>query len=347
MAKKNKISSTQLFCLLLLSRGVLSIASGAFSGSGNIQSSSIAAAIAGIISLLMSIPALYAANGGREILHSSLGRVVSGIYALYFFYAVCVTLTIFTVMRAETADARISVIILPLLMVITAVYGAYKGIEAISRTGTLILFAVAAAFVLLCLSLFPKSNALNLEPAGALKINDIINETVIMLGEQSCIPAIIFLYPNIKGSVKKTVVSWIFVVFLCIGSLSLFIASILGDYAVSQPFPVYSWARLASFGVVQRLDSVFSAIWTAGVFVRLSLLLWVLSAAVKYAVGRKAAKLAPLIAGAAALAVSAGTPFNSGLRNGILNAPLLLSATAICSAALPALLIIKRRVDNR
>lgn len=347
MAQKNKISSAQLFCLLLISRGVLSIASGAFSGAGNIQSSSIAAIAAGIISIIISIPALYAANGGREILRSGFGRVVSGIYALYFFYAICITLTIFTVMRAETADARISFIILPLLMIITAVYGAYKGIEAISRTGALILFAVASAFLLLCLSLFPKSSMLNLAPAGALQINDIISETVIMLGEQSCIPALIFLYPNIKGSVKKTVILWIFVVFLCIGSLSLFIASILGDYAQSQPFPVYSWARLASFGVVQRLDSVFSAIWTAGVFIRLSLLFWVLSASVKYSVGKKAAKLTPIIAGAAALAISVGTPFNLGLRNGVLNAPLLLSATAVCSVVLPAALIIKRRVSNR
>lgn len=346
MTHISKISSSQLFCLLLLSRGVLSIAYGAFSDSGNIQTTSISAAIAGVLSLLLSIPGLYLGNSGREMLRDSTGRIISGIYAIYFFYIICVTLTLFTVMRAETSGMRISIVILPLFIVLVAIYGAYKGIEAISRTGVLILFAVVAAFVLLCISLSSKSSALNLAPIGSYKISDIVNQTIIMLGEQSCIPAIIFLYPHIKGNVKKTVVLWIVVAFVCIGSLALFIASILGDYSTSQSFPVYSWARLSSFGVLQRLDSLFSAIWTAGVFVRLSLLFWVLSVSIKYTIGQKTAKFAPVLLGAAALLISIGSPFNSNIRGAVLNGNLLLFATAFCSIVLPIALIIKRKVNR-
>lgn len=346
MTRTNKISSSQLFCLLLLSRGVLSIAHGAFSSSGDIQTASIAAAIAAVLSLLISIPVLCLGSKGRESLKSGAGRIISGIYAVYFFYIICVTMTLFTVMRAETSGLRISIIILPLLMIAAAIYGSYKGIEAISRTGTLILFAVAAAFALLCISLSSKCNALNLAPIGSYKISDIINETIIMLGEQSCIPAIIFIYPHIKGSVKKSVILWIVAVFVCIGALALFIASILGDYGSSQSFPVYSWARLSSFGVLQRLDSLFSAIWTAGVFVRLALLFWVLSVSIKYAIGQKTAKFAPVLLGIAALIISIGSPFNGNLREAILNGNALLFATLFCSTVLPLALFIKRKVNR-
>lgn len=342
---KSKILSTQLFCLFLLSRGVLGVAYGVFSQSGNMQATAIASAIGGIVSLLISIPCL-CLQGDRGLLRNGFGRVISGFYSFYFFYIICITLTLFTVLRAETSDIKISLLILPLCITVAAIYGAYKGIEAIARTGVLILFAVVAAFVLLCISLFSKSSWLNLAPLGSVKVSDIINETIIIVGEQSCIPAIIFLYPHIKGNVKQSVVWWIIVLFGCFIALALFIASVLGAYSYAQPFPVYSWARLSSFGVIQRLDSLFSAIWSAGIFVRLALMFWALSCAIKYALGNKAAQFLPLLCGAAALGVAVLAPYNSSLRGIVLNGYTLLVATLICSLVLPLILIIKKKVNR-
>ncbi len=347
MTRISKISAPQLFCLLLLSRGVLSVAYGAFSSSKSIQSAAIAAVLSGIISVLLSIPVLFLGSGGEKALKSGAGRVISGFYALYFFYVICVTLTLFTVLRAETSGLRISIFVLPLLILITALYGSYKGIEAIARTGSLILFAVITAFVLLCLSLISRSDVLNLAPIGSLKLSDITSDTIIMLGEQNCIPAIVFIYPHVKGKVKSTIILWILVLFACIASLSLFIASVLGNYSDSQLFPVYAWARLSSFGVLQRLDALFLAIWTAGVFARLALLFWVLATAVKYAVGKKTAKFAPVILGAVALLVAVNAAFDNNLREIILNSGLLLSTTVVCSVILPVMLIIKSRFGRR
>ena len=203
LTRTNKISAPQLFCLLLLSRGVLSVAYGVFSPSANIQSVALASGAAAIISLLMSIPVLWLGADGRNALRDGMGRVISGFYALYFFYVICVTLTMFTVLRAETSGLRISIYVLPIFILITALYACYKGIEGIARTGALILFAVVAAFILLCLSLMPKSDVLNLSPLGSIKTSEIINETIIMLGEQNCIPAVVFLYPHVKGRVKS------------------------------------------------------------------------------------------------------------------------------------------------
>lgn len=344
MGSRNKISSSQLFCLLLLSRGVLSVACGAFGG--NIGSAALSAAIALIASILLSIPVLYLGKDGTAELQSGAGRAVSGIYAIYFFYSVCVTMSMFTVLREETSGMRISVILVPILMAAAAVYASYKGIEAIARCGALILFAVASAFVLLCLSLIPKSDMLNLPPLGSYKVADIIDNAVIMVGEQSCIPAILFIYPHIKGSVKKPTVLWLFVLFACVIFLSLFITSILGDYALSQPFPVYSWARLSSFGVLQRLDSIFLAVWTAGVFVRLSLLLWVLSVCIRYAFGKKLSRLAAPVFGVLALITAVVVPFNTAIRSLVLNPGLLLFATIFCCLVLPFALILKRRLGK-
>ncbi|WP_255883547.1 MULTISPECIES: GerAB/ArcD/ProY family transporter [unclassified Ruminococcus] len=346
MGIRNKISASQLFCLLLLSRGVLSVACGAFSGSGDIGSAALSAVIALIISILLSIPVLYLSKSGTEPLQNGAGRVISGIYALYFFYSVCITMTMFTVLRAETTGLRISIIAVPLIMTAAALYGSYKGIEAIARCGALILFAVVAAFVLLCLSLLSKSDILNLPPVGSYKLSDIITNTVIMVGEQSCIPAIIFIYTHVKGNVKKSVVLWLIVLFVCIFALSLFISSVLGDYALTQFFPVYSWARLSSFGVLQRLDSLFLAVWTAGVFVRLALLFWVISVCVRYAISNTVSKLAPPVFGIFALIIAVAAPFNSAIREAMLNTGVLLFATAFCCLILPAVLIIKRRLGK-
>lgn len=346
VGSRNRISSTQLFTLLLLSRGVLSVACGAFSGSGNIGCAALSAVIALIASIIISIPVLYLGKCGAQTLKNGTGRAICGIYALYFFYAVCITMTMFTVLLSESSGFRVSIIVLPIFMSAAALYGSYKGIEAISRCGTLILFAVAASFVLLCLSLFSKADLLNLPPVGSYSVSDIISNAVIMIGEQSCIPAVIFIYPHVKGNVKKSVVLWLLVLFVCICSLSLFITSILGDYAGSQLFPVYSWARLSSFGVLQRLDSLFIAVWTAGVFVRLALLLWVLSICLRYAIGTKTSKLAPPVFCIAALVFAAAAPFNRTIRDMILNRNILFFATVFCCVILPAVLILKRRLGR-
>lgn len=85
VGSRNRISSTQLFTLLLLSRGVLSVACGAFSGSGNIGCAALSAVIALIASIIISIPVLYLGRCGAQTLKNGTGRAICGIYALYFF----------------------------------------------------------------------------------------------------------------------------------------------------------------------------------------------------------------------------------------------------------------------
>lgn len=347
MTRVSKISSTQLLCLLILSRGVLSVAYGAFTQSGSLQSTAVSAGLAATVSLILCIPTLKLGRCGGCELRYGFGRASAAIYSLYFIYIITMTLTLFTVLRTETSGLKVSIWILPVGLLIAGIYGAYKGIEGIARAGALILFMVIAAIILLCLGLVSSSSWLKLAPVGAIKISDIINESIIMIGEQSCIPAIIFLYPHVKGSVKASVSFWILIVFASIAAMAVFIVSVLGDYTQTQSFPVYTWARLSSIGVIQRLDSVFMAVWAAGIFARLSLLLWSLKHSLRYALGRALSKrlclLAVSLSGFAAVVVSICAAYNSGIREAVLNGYILAASTVICGAVLPIILLIRRR----
>lgn len=347
MTRVSKISSAQLLCLFVLSRGVLSVGYGAFTHSNNIQSTAVSAILAAVVSLLMSVPLLRLGRMGiHEIVHG-IGRAAAGIYSVYFFYIIILTLTLFTVLRTESSGLKISIWILPIALLAAAIYGAYKGIEGISRAGALILFMVIAAITLLCLGLISNSSRLNLTPIGALKISDIIRESIIMVGEQSCIPAILFLYPHVKGNVKGSIIFWIMIVFVTTAGMAVFISSVLGDYAQTQSFPVYTWARLSSIGVIQRLDSVFMAIWAAGIFIRLSLLLWALKYSLRYALGRKVGRKicfgTVILLGLAAVIISVNAAYNETFRRLILNGYILAASTIFCSVVLPLLLLIRRR----
>lgn len=347
MTRVSKISSAQLLCLLILSRGVLSVAYGAFTQTGNLQSTALSAALATLISLIICAPVLKLGRRGTHELKNGFGRAAAGIYSIYFLYIIILTFTLFTVLRTETSGLKISIWILPFALLIAAIYGAYKGIEGIARAGVLILFMVTAAIILLCAGLISRSSMLNLAPIGAIKISDIIDETIIMVGEQSCIPAILFLYPHIKGKVKNSVSFWILIVFASIAAMAVFITSVLGDYTETQSFPVYTWARLSSIGVIQRLDSVFMAIWAAGIFARLCLLLWSLKYSLHYALGRAISKklsfFAVSVCGLGAVIISICAAYNNEIRNIILNGYILAASTVICGAVLPIILLIRRK----
>lgn len=96
---------------------------------------------------------------------------------------------------------------------------------------------------------------------------------------------------------KKGIASWVFGVYISTAILVAVITAVLGDYLQTQVFPVYSVTAIASLGVTERLDGLFLGVWTAGMFVKISLFIYLLSACVKRIFGEVISRWSILICG--------------------------------------------------
>jgi spore germination protein KB len=223
-------------------------------------------------------------------------------------------------------------------------YGAYKGIEALGRASTIIFFFIISALIILLCTLIPQADLLNVEPITMHDSKDVAEIAVNMISKNSCIPALAILLPFTRGNSKKGIVWWAVAVYLSTALLILIITAVLGDYLETQIFPVYSITALASLGVTERLDGLFLGVWTAGMFLKVSLFMYLLSACVKRIFGETISRWSILICGVLVLGASMGISAKEGLFQMIFNNNLMLILTLITGVVIPLMLSIINKI---
>ena len=353
--KKVKISASQLFIMLFLSRTVVSITYSAYVADVNNMWDVIPACLTSFfLTLIMAAPVyfLYKKSGQISVLdcaHNAFKRLFplfAIVYAIYFLWVLCYTLSIFDLFVTDVMNVKISAAFLSFAVIAASVYGAFKGVEALARTSTLIFALTAAVFIFLAFTLFAQTDENNYKPFFYNGAGSFFDGVLIMLARNSCIPAMAVLLPMVKNNgkgIKKGIAFWCFGVYASAALIIFLTVGVLGDYLTTQPFPIYTAAGVAGVGVVQRLDSIFLGVWTAGIFLKSALFILLVSLCIKKIWGEKAAKRSIPITGAAVLLISYGISKSHLLQSIVFSNSVLLALTLLAAVILPLVLLIKNR----
>lgn len=350
-----RVSVWQLFVMLYISRMVVNVTySGHTSDVHSLHYGAVAALIALVTTLLMVIPVylMFRTSNGRTVTDNSyllfkkFGAIIAVVYGFYFLWVLINTLSQFNIMVTNVLNPTASVFILSLAIVVASMYGAYKGIEALGRASTIIFIFVIAALIILLCSLLPKADWLNLEPISFDNSEDIMEMVISFIAKNSCIPAMAILLPFAKGNTRSGVVWWTVAVYVSTAIIITFILAVLGDYLQTQVFPVYSLTAVASLGVTKRLDGLFLGVWTAGMFVKMSLFMYLLSACVKRIFGEVISRWSILISGVLVLAISMGISITEGLFDLVFNKYIFLAITLITAVLIPLFLTCVNKVKK-
>ncbi len=342
-----RVSVPQLFIMLFISRMVINVTYSSYNADTSNLRFGVASAFLAIAgTLVMSVPVffMYKTSNKRTVTDNSYllfkkwGAIVAVIYGLYFLWVLINTLSQFNIMVTNVVNPTSSSLVLSLAVVVASMYGAYKGIEALGRASTIIFFFIAIALIILMFALLPSVDLLNLEPITTKHTRNIFEIALNMLSKNSCIPALAILLPFAKGNIKKGVIWWVIAVYLSTALLILIITTVLGDYLETQIFPVYSITALASLGVTKRLDGIFLGVWTAGLFVKTSLFMYLLSACVKRIFGEKTSKWSILICGVLVLGASVLISSTDGLFQILFSNNIMLILTLLTGVAIPLIL---------
>lgn len=344
-----RVSVGQLFVMLYISRMVINVTYSSYNAdTSTLRYGMLSSVFALVTTLLMSVPVfiMFKTSNGRTVTDNSYllfkkwGAIIAVVYSLYFLWVLINTLTQFNIMVTNVLNPTASVFILSLAVITSSMYGAYKGIEALGRASTIIFFFIVSAMIILFCTLIPQTDLLNLEPITIQDSKGISEIALSMISKNSCIPALAILLPFAKGNSKRGVVWWAVAVYLSTALLILIITAVLGDYLETQIFPVYSITALASLGVTERLDGLFLGVWTAGIFIKISLFLYLLSACVKRIFGETISRWSILICGALVLITSMGISAKEGLFQIIFNNNLMLILTLVTGVVIPLVLSI-------
>lgn len=350
--KKVTISVAQLFVTLFISRTIVNITYSLYiTETSEMWDNLISAVISFFLTLLMVIPVylLYRRSPSHSILDQGynawgrLGAVIAVIYALYYIWVLCYTLSLFDLFVTDLMNPKISSAVLSFGVIAASIYGAYKGIEALGRTSGLVLIAILAAFIFLVCALTVQVDPLNYKPFFYEGAGGTINGVLLMLARNSCIPVLAVLLPFAKGNVKKGIGWWCVGVYGTTILVILLVVGVLGDYLVTQPFPVYTATSVAQIGIFQRMDAVFLGVWTAGIFIKCALFLYLVSLCVKKIWGEKASRISILVTGAVVLLMTYGITASNLVMGVLFNNNILLAFTMLTAVVLPLLVLLFNR----
>lgn len=350
--KKVTISVAQLFVMLFISRYIVNITYSLYvTDISKMWDNLISAVISFFLTLLMVIPVylLYKRSPSHSILDrgyiawGKLGAIIAVIYAVYYIWVLCYNLSLFDLFVTDLMNPKISAAALSLGVMAAAIYGAYKGIEALGRTSGLVLIAILAAFIFLICALAVQVDPLNYKPYFADDMSGVLNGTLLELAQNSCIPALAVLLPFAKGNVKKAIGWWCTSVYGTIILVVLLVVGVLGDYLGTQVFPVYTAASVAQIGIFQRMDAVFLGVWTAGIFIKCSLFLYLVSLCIKKMWGEKASRISILVTGAVVLLTTYGITASNAVMAVLFNNNVLLSLTVLTAVIIPLIFLLTKR----
>ncbi|MBQ3693065.1 MAG: GerAB/ArcD/ProY family transporter, partial [Clostridia bacterium] len=262
-----------------------------------------------------------------------LSGIFSVVYVVYFMYSAVVSLLVFSLLLSNFINPGLPFFAFYLLTLCCCYYSAYRGIAAIGRASTIFFSLIVLSIIIICFSLMFRINILNYSHIFEERPERIFDNTIYLVAYASSIPAIFLFVHKVKGKIKKTVLLAIMVSNLTILALSIISFGVLGEYLHTTPYPFYTATQLIELGAFQRLDVIFLALWTVGMFVNVSLSLSALRECVQNSVHAEKAKiLNPILAvivGIFSLVSAASEPVRYVVMNSKIMLILFISAAFI------------------
>ncbi len=278
MEESNKISTSQLFLLLFLSRAFSLVAySPAVQGGGE-RVTLFTTLLSGLLQYLLLAAGLFlcrrrAGNSPLLVPGSGLYRFQSGLYWLCAM-AVCVYTAVNFISFATDAiyDRRYSWVVAVTFLAAGAL-AVTQGLEGLARGGGILAALLGLGCGVIALGLWEQYDWLNLTlrffgPEDTLRG---AWQGFAMNGE---LFALLLLLPYLrKVPGPLSCAGWVGGITLASLAVQLMTMLTLGTYGARKSFPVFTAVTSAGFQTFQRLDSVFLVIWVALGLVKLAVFL--------------------------------------------------------------------------
>lgn len=300
--ESTKISCGQAVSLLVLARLFILLIFVPETNNSVIGTASMLGIFLGFfLTILLMIPGylLLKQNPGKDLFEISrqqsrtLGKVTA-----VLFYFVCMALVVettaqFTMFLTNAVYPRASNVWITIIFCAALCYLGYLGLEALGRSGSIILFLALILSLLIGMGLWKFYDGLNLLTPFYDGVMPVVRamEQYVTQNVELVVLGLILSNVREKSSAKTFLRYHLIasIVLLAVGFSSIVV---LGHYGHTRNFPIYTMFVLSGSNVFYRLDYLVIMIWTATALIRAALYLILASRMLNEWTGRKLKKQA-------------------------------------------------------
>ena len=279
--RKPKISAAQLMALMTLSRlFILLIFVPNTHESVSGTASLLSVAVGYFLTVLALVPLDFLLKNNPNQNLYEIARQCSpkvGKAAAAGFYLVCTaiaseTATQFNLFLTGAVYPRANKQAVNLIFCAAALYLAFLGLEALSRTSAIMLFVTVVSLGLLGFGLWKFFDTLNLISPLYDGWSAVIQGSVLYFTQNMELIAFALLvsYLNQK-SARKSFFAYHTAVSVILTAVGLASIIVLGNYGETRSFPIYTMFVLSGSNVFYRFDYILIAIWVAVSLIRAAL----------------------------------------------------------------------------
>ena len=145
----------------------------------------------------------YLSGSGLRFNRAFLGALITVFYGLYFLFICGYNLSFYSAFVSSVMAPKFSLLLLASAVLLTACYGAFRGVEALARASGIIIVIVVACLVFFITALLFKLDPLNYTPLLYDGTDKMWIGVEQMIGRSSCIVFLGMLLPFTRGKVKK------------------------------------------------------------------------------------------------------------------------------------------------
>ena len=353
MNEKVYITTGQLFTLFFVSKISLTILySSQVSGTNNIWDMFLPLLLAMVLMFILILPSVFLFGKDRSDSVFGISRKVFGksgnavpvLYGLYFAVSFLYSGYVLKDFLDTMLNDEIQSGLVVAAFVAAAVYAAAKGIEALSRMSSIILFLFLLGAVLVFSFLFPNYSSENLVPSKLLTLNTVFDGGVFIMSRMNTAAAINIFAPNTKGKIFRGSYLWIFVTFLLTAFMLILSFGSVGDYINTRSMQVYSVTD--GSGALQRLNPLFLLISSCCVFCNMSLMLLSFAECAKSVMKKISRTWITIVSGAFLLAVLLLTFNIGGVKEMIFNKYIWCISGTVFIFLIPFILLAAKKIKS-
>lgn len=269
---KGKISAFQFFAIVFVSRAVVSLTYIQAVTIGNFSTEIlISYFLSFLLAVLCSIPAILCINRGISIRESKFASIF---YTIYCLYVCAISVSRFCYFVVSKMNTQVPLFVIMLIVFISAGYGAYLGIESLSRFGFFCAVILCIVTVVVIGFNIKNFEVLNLYPIYSNTKTDMIKSTLLFCTNTTQSVLLLLLSDKVNANPVKPYFFGIGLSYIIMFLLLLFCCGVLGSNANLQSFPIFSLFCLASVSDMSRLDILHTSFWTFAVYLKSAVLLF-------------------------------------------------------------------------
>lgn len=271
-AKRDKIAPVSIFFLLFISRIVVSLTNVQSVTTGIMKTDILFSVLVSMgFTLIFSLPAIYCIKKHKSPFDI---KWVGLFYSIYFAYLAGVNISRFSYFASTTLNPDSSAWVFSVAITVCAFYGAYLGIEGLSRYSAFVFLLLIGSIFAALLCNVRNYQDINLYPVLGNDRIDLVKNTVFMTSNSSEMIIFLCLSKKINRKAVKPFVWSVIAAFFTIFLLLLFVIGVMGDAASLQAFPLYTLFQLAKIELFERIDVLYISFWIFGIFIKSVLLIY-------------------------------------------------------------------------